>query len=375
MPDAKKKKKLTNVKKKTKFSDPQPSCPYYQTDSSRSDDDALPDDSGLPRSQPKLMCYGCKYQFTIESLDMDLTVYLTLNTLAKVGARWVCPKCLNNPSKPSKQTDITELKDMMQQQLMEITNNFDKKLEKFQSSITNQLQNCQQSSVKVNDSISTYAAALSKNLNSTNQTNKAVVNLTKKVETINHNVEADLSTKLEMKLKQQKSRNVIIFQVPESSEQLPRDAYQEDFDTILKIIDPNKSLVDDDIIELYRRGDVCPDNPNPRPVIIKFSSVELRNNILKIRDPSYVHGSFSQRVYIHPDRTRLEQKNHKLLVEQLRKRRLDGETNILIRGGKIVTNQSFRFKPQSFWGNRQPTRQPELSEFPELSADREQVLS
>ena len=317
-------------------------------------------------NQHKLMCHDCKQKFTLASLDMDHNVYLTLTTMMNVGARWHCPPCLENPTKTSKPMNINELKDMMQEQLDEITNNFDKKLHKFQSSISNQFLDCQQSSNKVNDSIFTYAKAVSKNLDSQNQTNDVVVELTKKVESINQNVETDLSTKLEIKLKEQKSKNIIIFKIPESKQQIPKDAYQEDFDTVLQIIDPEKTLVDSNIVDLYRRGELQPGNPNPRPVIVKFSSVDLRNQILRIRNPNYTKENTSHKVFIHPDRTKLEQKSHKLLVDQLKKRRQEGETNIFIRSGKIVTIQPFRFKPQSFWGSRQQNT-CELSELSTIS--------
>ena len=55
-------------------------------------------------------------------------------------------------------------------------------------------------------------------------------------------------------------------------------------------------------------------------------------------------------IYISPDRTKKQQEEHRQLVLQLKKRKADGETNIGIRNGRIVSLQPFRRNPQLYWG-------------------------
>ena len=93
----------------------------------------------------------------------------------------------------------------------------------------------------------------------------------------------------------------------------------------------------------------------PRPIIIKFTSLEKRSEILSLRNVFYTTKDNSKiPIYICPDRTIKEQEEHKKLVKQLKERREKGEENIKISNGKIVEyTLPFRANAQSVWAKLQ----------------------
>ena len=99
---------------------------------------------------------------------------------------------------------------------------------------------------------------------------------------------------------------------------------------------------------MYRIG--TEDSKKPRPLIIKFSSVDMKNEITKLKNIVYNDEKGEHKLFITPDRTRKEQAEYKELVLKLRERKLNGEQNIGIRNGKIVQLQPFRPDPRIFWG-------------------------
>ena len=61
------------------------------------------------------------------------------------------------------------------------------------------------------------------------------------------------------------------------------------------------------------------------------------------------HDQF-ERVFIAPDRTKLEQEEHANLVNELRERKTKGETNLIIRNGCIITRPSRAASNPPSWG-------------------------
>ena len=51
------------------------------------------------------------------------------------------------------------------------------------------------------------------------------------------------------------------------------------------------------------------------------------------------HQEQFSKVYIVPDRTKLERTKHKKAVEELRQRRTKGETGLIIRNGIVIAKQ------------------------------------
>ena len=80
--------------------------------------------------------------------------------------------------------------------------------------------------------------------------------------------------------------------------------------------------------------------------MIRFNSSEPKNHVIS---KSYLLRSTKpyEDIYVSIDKTKAEQAKHKLLVEELKSRRANGETNIVIRGDSIIIKPTFRKQPSS----------------------------
>ena len=329
-----------------------------------------PDDPGGPVSglttdnNNRLSCHDCLNLFQISDIGMDRDMFLNILRLVNSGVRWHCSTCLRNPPQAlSLQREMNDFKLIMKEQLCSISAQFNEQLDNFERSISSKLDQCHESSDTVKKSITTYASKVSLNIDKQGQTIEAMDKLAKKVDYIKQNVEEDLVSKSEAKLKEIKSQNIMLFRLPESDHEALNKAYQEDFNNVLDVIDPNNKLEKPDILELHRIPKVkTPTTQTPRPIVVKLKSVELRNRMLQLRNLKCSKNNELFPVYTAPDRTKKEQQIHKELVNELKRRKSQGETDLFIRNGKLVEKQPFRLRPQEYWGDRKTKTTNELSE-------------
>jgi len=134
---------------------------------------------------------------------------------------------------------------------------------------------------------------------------------------------------------EKKQKNLIFFNVPETEsgtveERLITD--QQHVQTVMEGVQ-----VDVTVMDVKRIGRKLPNKP--RPLIVKMGTIDDKFLVLKsaknlrnFRDS----GEFRATVSIQPDLTKLQQKEHKKLVDEMKHRRLQGE-NITIRNGKIIS--------------------------------------
>ena len=73
----------------------------------------------------------------------------------------------------------------------------------------------------------------------------------------------------------------------------------------------------------------------PRPLILTLNNLDTKTEIL---EGAYKlsHTPEWRNIYVAPDRTPKEREEHKMLRDELKRRRQEGEENIVIRKGKIV---------------------------------------
>ena len=174
---------------------------------------------------------------------------------------------------------------------------------------------------------------------------KATSDITAKSKTVSeHELEK------ERKNLAQKRNNICIFNLPESSKDDPEEAYQDDI-TRLKPLFKDEIVLEKNVIQkIYRKGDEV-NFEKPRPVIMKFSTYDKKQQMLELRN---IKGKTETneifQISIEPDRTIKEQKEHKQLVLKLKKRRDQGEENIFIQNNRIIKVWPFQKDPQKYWG-------------------------
>ena len=302
----------------------------------------------ISKTDKFLPCRLCLKLFHTSCHDIPDPVYVYLNGENPINVRFVCDFCVETEEKTfgkqlesnNTQLNPESIKEVIQDELKAIATNFDAKIDHLKSAFISKIDTYQTSTT-------TYADALTKNLSRQSETKEVMAQLTQNVESLNNNVQIEKVKQSEAHLKELKKSNVILFKMPEAAQNTPLEAYKTDFKNVLKVIDPNNQFANEDIKDLYR----IPCKQSPRPIVVKFSSPELKQQVLKMQNLTLKQDDTSHRIHAAPDRTKKEQEDHKALVSELRRRRDNGEDSLSIRGGKIVENRPFRFKPQDFWGN------------------------
>ena len=321
---------------------------------SRSPDKMKPSSKKVNPPPSNLQCFSCKVSYPFELLDMSKAVFTAIQDLYSAGTRWHCSSCLDKPNLTPNLTpsDFTSFKKSVQNEFISISNSFEEKIDQLKSSFLSKLETFQQSSSKLNETITTtYASTLSKNLEDQSKTKEVLVKLTENVESLKDKAVENEIQQSEIKLKERKKLNVMMFRLPESTHDDPLESFKSDFSNVLSVIDPEKTLVKEDIVDLYRIGEKK-DN-YARPIVIRLKCLELKQKLLDLRNLSVSINGKSTRVFLAPDRTPNEVKQHKALIAELERRKMTGSTNLVIRGGKIVEKyRPFRFKPLDFFSSQ-----------------------
>ena len=79
-------------------------------------------------------------------------------------------------------------------------------------------------------------------------------------------------------------------------------------------------------------------NNRVRPLLVSFASEANKLSVLSSAPRLLFHENY-KKVYIAPDMTKLERAKHKKLVDELKRRRQQGELNLVIKNGTIVQRQ------------------------------------
>ena len=157
-------------------------------------------------------------------------------------------------------------------------------------------------------------------------------------EKINKIVEQKLKEKLDqVDEKEKREKNIIIFNIPESS-QTGEQEKAEDLRRAREIIMGHcPTIQESDMIEPIRLGKTKPTDPRrPRPLRLKASSVKAKWEVIKSWKTYNTGREAEERIYINPDLSKEERQTQKALRDQLKARISAGETNLMIRGDKIV---------------------------------------
>ena len=101
------------------------------------------------------------------------------------------------------------------------------------------------------------------------------------------------------------------------------------------------------MIRLFRIGEKSEDKS--RPIRIIFSNDTTRSNVISMTDLTYNNNGEIVKLYTRDDKTRKQLAQHKLLVQELRRRQDTGELDLIIINNSIVKKRPFSPSPQSVW--------------------------
>ena len=165
---------------------------------------------------------------------------------------------------------------------------------------------------------------------------------------IDQDVQLQKSEKEEEKRREVRENNLIVYGIPEESEDVT-ELMKEDFLAVKEVYRDREDLMSQHITQITRLGQKKEEQI--RPIRLTFSSEEKRTEVLrKNKNLKIYHTNFEEcaatfcndpdkrhkHIYISPDKTKLQREKEKKLRETLKQRRTAGEENLIIRNEKII---------------------------------------
>ena len=183
----------------------------------------------------------------------------------------------------------------------------------------------------IKEKITTYSDILKANKKKSEQTEKAITSINKGIENIKIKIgdeEAEEKQRLE-----QKADNICIFNVPEAETLDINEEKKDDQVKLKKVIGPKCELKNHHVVYIKRVGVKV--LSNCRPIIMKISDPNKRQELLNLKNLYYEEDNVKTRIFIAPDRTKKQQEENRELVKKLRQLREEGDTNNFIKNGRI----------------------------------------
>ena len=130
--------------------------------------------------------------------------------------------------------------------------------------------------------------------------------------------------------------NLVIYGLPESTLASSTERQQQDTKKFCDLVKHEFKISNLDINKSYRLGKY--NENNVRPLLVIILDNQARSYLLRNAKSLRCSNTY-QNVYISPDLTPKERETNKLLRHELRTRKEAGETNLVIRHGKIISVQ------------------------------------
>ena len=147
-----------------------------------------------------------------------------------------------------------------------------------------------------------------------------------------------------------KRNNLILFGMPEFAESAPEDQLLDDCKSFQSLLHDKFKFAKGDIINAFRIGSKS--NDKDWPFLIKFATEQMKWDILKVsKNMKLLKGDISYAVYFSLDRTALQCKERQCLLDELRVRMNNGESDLIITDNKIVNKSEvfFQSSAQAIW--------------------------
>ena len=132
-----------------------------------------------------------------------------------------------------------------------------------------------------------------------------------------------------------RKNDLILFGMPESAESAPEDQFLDDCKSFKSLLRKKFKFAKGDIIKAFRISSKS--NDKDPPFLIKFATEQIKWDIQKVaKDMQLLKGDISYPVYFSLDRTALQRKERQCLLDELRARKNNGESDLIIKNNKIV---------------------------------------
>ena len=132
--------------------------------------------------------------------------------------------------------------------------------------------------------------------------------------------------------RQTRRKNVVVFNLPESTAQTPSDRKKDDLDRFIQLVRDELHLIVSPE-KCYRVGQR--NDTRSRLLIVTLESEDVKWDVLR-QAPQLKQSKHFPRIYINPDLSMQERTKAKQLRQELARRKASGEHDIKIQRGKIV---------------------------------------
>lgn len=251
-------------------------------------------DNGIEEEEESIQCYDCKQWIHKECTPLSERDfrYLCEDSASNAGIQWACEFCLENEGERKGEVEA--------------------KLDRL---------------ISLFESVDTRLSRL-ENSNSGEA-------LDKKIEdTVSKKVNELWEEKIE---REKRELNLVISNIPESDKNEREERQKDDVDAVKSLVQKIcPGLEKEQITEPVRLGKVNAGS-QPRLLKVKVKSLDIKKEILKnARELNRGVKTQDKKIYINPDQTPTERQKSRELRQELKRRTGEGETDIGIRGGKIV---------------------------------------
>ena len=135
--------------------------------------------------------------------------------------------------------------------------------------------------------------------------------------------------------KEKRRRNIVVHNLPESDAQSTSDRAADDMSLFTQLVKEEFHVVTR-VTKSFRAGKVIPGKQ--RLLIVTLESEDSKWEIIRLA-PQLRHSEAWGKVYLSPDLTRSEREESRRLREELKKRKENGETNLMIRNKRIIQSE------------------------------------
>ena len=293
----------------------------------------------LSESSQAMTCDICHRWLCIQCLEVPEELYASLQKYPVPHAMFPCKDCTSTASSWREMNPtLVNLKDSQDQSLLK----FDK-FEKEWSSFKNELRNDLKEAVKVEIEKSLKETVEPRLKQLEEKLTQDLVELQSKVnpkEASNEEVLGSLikDTVREELQKERKKVNLILYNVRESSENNTDARVRHDINMVKRVNSASAEVkdIDKQIVSIHRLGKNNPDKARPLRVVFSKAKTkfDLLTNSFKL---STSENDEMRKVKLAIDRTQSEMNEHKRLIEEIERRKSHGESNLIIRKGRIVS--------------------------------------
>ena len=329
-------------------------------------------ESRVNSGQMGLNCDLCSHWYHAECEGIRKKEYEMVNKIGQ-KVQWYCRKCTGEPRKMKEENKrlraenkkLSEANKEMKEMIEELTRRVESIEDRCHRRLEEEVEKTRQSVARMVKQVTSEALGEYKNIieanrleienirktkinqNNVNETNEEI---RKELEKVKNEIdvkktEEEKNTKGTMKQmnhiltqveeieRERRKNNIVIFNLQEPNGEDGTERYREDEEKCGKIFIEELGVQDLRIEKLIRLGKKS-ENLR-RPLLVKLGSDDEKKTVLKVASKLRNSKNF-ERLYIARDMTASEREKEKKLRAELIQRKRQGESEIIIRRGKII---------------------------------------